>query len=242
MCWTNTLSPNWWSGSIGRRSSRPGSWRAITPRSWTIRPWDPPRGVCSTTPVRFWTASSASGCSRLAACSASSPRRRWATISRSSAALTGGSRIAVIHTLRQQMAKPPGRPNLALADYVAPRESGVPDHVGAFAVTTGHGLEALVAEFESRTRRLRGHPRQGARRSAGGGLRRAAARAGASRVLGLCPGRGARTTPIWSGRPTRASGRHPAIPPVPITPRSARSSICSRWSGAPVSRSPRASR
>ena len=57
--------------------------------------------------------------------------------------------ISVIHTLRQQMAKPPGRPNLALADYVAPRESGVPDHVGAFAVTTGHGLDALVAEFES---------------------------------------------------------------------------------------------
>jgi 5-methyltetrahydrofolate--homocysteine methyltransferase len=58
-------------------------------------------------------------------------------------------RIAVIHTLRQQMAKPPGRPNLALADYVAPRESGVPDHVGAFAVTAGHGLDALVTEFES---------------------------------------------------------------------------------------------
>jgi 5-methyltetrahydrofolate--homocysteine methyltransferase len=59
-------------------------------------------------------------------------------------------RIAVIHTLRQQMAKPPGRANLALADYVAPRERGVPDHVGAFAVTTGHGLDVLVAEFESR--------------------------------------------------------------------------------------------
>jgi 5-methyltetrahydrofolate--homocysteine methyltransferase len=59
-------------------------------------------------------------------------------------------RIAVIHTLRQQMAKPPGRPNLALADYVAPAERGVPDHVGAFAVTAGHGLEALVQEFESR--------------------------------------------------------------------------------------------
>jgi 5-methyltetrahydrofolate--homocysteine methyltransferase len=56
----------------------------------------------------------------------------------------------VIHTLRQQMAKPPGRPNLALADYVAPAERGVPDHVGAFAVTAGHGLEALVQEFESR--------------------------------------------------------------------------------------------
>ncbi|HEX6669340.1 MAG TPA: methionine synthase, partial [Gemmatimonadales bacterium] len=61
-----------------------------------------------------------------------------------------GERIATIHTLRQQMVKPPGRPNLALADYVATRESEVPDHVGAFAVTTGHGLDALVAEFGSR--------------------------------------------------------------------------------------------
>jgi 5-methyltetrahydrofolate--homocysteine methyltransferase len=57
--------------------------------------------------------------------------------------------IATIHTLRQQMAKPPGRPNLALADYVAPRESGVPDHMGAFAVTAGVGLDALVAEFQA---------------------------------------------------------------------------------------------
>jgi 5-methyltetrahydrofolate--homocysteine methyltransferase len=57
--------------------------------------------------------------------------------------------IATIHTLRQQMAKPPGRPNLALADYVAPRESGVLDHVGAFAVTAGIGVDDLVAEFEA---------------------------------------------------------------------------------------------
>jgi 5-methyltetrahydrofolate--homocysteine methyltransferase len=55
---------------------------------------------------------------------------------------------AVIHTLRQQMAKTGDRPNLALADFVAPRESGIPDYVGCFAVTAGHGLEALVAEFE----------------------------------------------------------------------------------------------
>jgi 5-methyltetrahydrofolate--homocysteine methyltransferase len=57
--------------------------------------------------------------------------------------------LAVIHTLRQQMIKPPGRPNLALADFVAPRESGVADYVGAFAVTAGVGLDALVAEFEA---------------------------------------------------------------------------------------------
>jgi 5-methyltetrahydrofolate--homocysteine methyltransferase len=55
---------------------------------------------------------------------------------------------AVIHSIRQQMVKPPGRPNLALADFVAPRESGVPDYVGAFAVTAGIGTDALVAQFE----------------------------------------------------------------------------------------------
>jgi len=58
-------------------------------------------------------------------------------------------RVAVIHTLRQQMPKPPGRPNLALADYVAPRESGVPDWIGVFAVTAGVGLDQLVAGFQA---------------------------------------------------------------------------------------------
>ncbi|MEA2653248.1 MAG: 5-methyltetrahydrofolate--homocysteine methyltransferase, partial [Chloroflexota bacterium] len=52
-------------------------------------------------------------------------------------------------TLRQQMAKPDGRPNLALADFVAPTETGLADFIGAFAVTTGHGLEEIVAEFEA---------------------------------------------------------------------------------------------
>jgi len=53
----------------------------------------------------------------------------------------------VLHTLRQQQEKPPGVPNLALADFVAPR--GTPDHVGAFVVTTGHGLDRLVAAFQA---------------------------------------------------------------------------------------------
>jgi 5-methyltetrahydrofolate--homocysteine methyltransferase len=47
------------------------------------------------------------------------------------------------------MIKPPGRPNLALADFVAPKESGVLDYVGAFAVTAGHGVAELVAGFEA---------------------------------------------------------------------------------------------
>ncbi|MBA2557764.1 MAG: methionine synthase [Chloroflexi bacterium] len=55
--------------------------------------------------------------------------------------------LARIHTLRQQMAKPQGRPNIALSDYTAGRDSGVEDYVGAFAVTAGVGLEEARAEF-----------------------------------------------------------------------------------------------
>jgi 5-methyltetrahydrofolate--homocysteine methyltransferase len=56
---------------------------------------------------------------------------------------------AVLYTLRQQLSKGAGRPNLALADFVAQRESGVTDYVGAFAVTAGHGIDALVARYEA---------------------------------------------------------------------------------------------
>ncbi|HJR15512.1 MAG TPA: methionine synthase [Gemmatimonadales bacterium] len=58
-------------------------------------------------------------------------------------------RKAVIHTLRQQMVKPPGRANLALADFVAPRTSGLADYVGMFAVTAGAGIDAVVDRFEA---------------------------------------------------------------------------------------------
>jgi 5-methyltetrahydrofolate--homocysteine methyltransferase len=60
--------------------------------------------------------------------------------------------LARFRTLRQQIAKPDGRPNVALADFVAPVDSGLADHVGAFAVTAGHGVDGedgLVAEFEA---------------------------------------------------------------------------------------------
>ncbi len=51
--------------------------------------------------------------------------------------------------LRQQAQKPDGTPNRALADYIAPRESGRIDYLGAFAVTTGLGGEARLAQFEA---------------------------------------------------------------------------------------------
>ncbi len=60
-----------------------------------------------------------------------------------------GQPIATLHTLRQQTAKTPGKPNRALADFVAPKDSGRADWLGAFVVTAGHGLHALVAEFEA---------------------------------------------------------------------------------------------
>ncbi len=53
------------------------------------------------------------------------------------------------HNLRQQNHKPTGRPNLCLADFVAPAASGVPDWIGAFAVTAGGGIDARVAQFEA---------------------------------------------------------------------------------------------
>ncbi|MBI2797588.1 MAG: methionine synthase [Gemmatimonadetes bacterium] len=56
---------------------------------------------------------------------------------------------ATVHTIRQQMVKNDGRPNYALADFVAPRETGVADWLGAFAVTTGIGLDEKVAQFEA---------------------------------------------------------------------------------------------
>ncbi len=56
--------------------------------------------------------------------------------------------VTVLHGLRQQMEKPKGRPNLCLSDFVAPKEGGRLDYVGAFVVTTGIGLEELCAGFE----------------------------------------------------------------------------------------------
>jgi 5-methyltetrahydrofolate--homocysteine methyltransferase len=63
-----------------------------------------------------------------------------------------GSRrdIALVwHGLRQQNARPPGKPNYALADFVAP-QNGPHDYVGAFAVTAGVGIERKLAKFEAK--------------------------------------------------------------------------------------------
>ncbi len=58
-------------------------------------------------------------------------------------------RLAVFPCLRQQFRKPGGRPNLSLADFVAPACSGIRDYVGAFVVTAGEGVAELCARFEA---------------------------------------------------------------------------------------------
>ena len=70
-----------------------------------------------------------------------------------------------LHFLRQQIAKKTGEPNQSLADFIAPKAHGnllsetsveslppayaLPDHIGAFAVTTGHGLREVVERFKA---------------------------------------------------------------------------------------------
>jgi 5-methyltetrahydrofolate--homocysteine methyltransferase len=51
-------------------------------------------------------------------------------------------------TLRQQLQKRDGVPNIALADFIAPKTSGIQDYMGAFCVTTGFGTQELADEFE----------------------------------------------------------------------------------------------
>ena len=60
------------------------------------------------------------------------------------------SPLVVFHGVRQQMRKPSGQPNFSLADFVAPRDCGRIDYVGAFAVTTGQEVHEVAADFERR--------------------------------------------------------------------------------------------
>jgi 5-methyltetrahydrofolate--homocysteine methyltransferase len=52
------------------------------------------------------------------------------------------------HQLRQQQVKADGKPNRCLSDFIAPKDSGVADYLGLFAVTTGLGVDEKVAPFE----------------------------------------------------------------------------------------------
>ena len=57
--------------------------------------------------------------------------------------------LTTLHHLRQQDEKPPGRPNQCLSDFIAPKDSGLKDYIGAFAVTAGLGIDEHVQRFEA---------------------------------------------------------------------------------------------
>ncbi len=59
-----------------------------------------------------------------------------------------GTAVATLHALRQQLSKREGRNNIALSDFVAPRDSGVKDYIGAFAVTAGIGEDVIAERFK----------------------------------------------------------------------------------------------
>jgi 5-methyltetrahydrofolate--homocysteine methyltransferase len=59
------------------------------------------------------------------------------------------TKLATFHTLRQQLEKREGRFNAALADFIAPVASGVPDYIGAFVVTAGIGEDVVADRFKN---------------------------------------------------------------------------------------------
>jgi 5-methyltetrahydrofolate--homocysteine methyltransferase len=62
---------------------------------------------------------------------------------------TRNASIATLHTLRQQVTHSDDRPNWALADFIAPDDSGLKDYIGGFVVTTGTKVEDLASAFEA---------------------------------------------------------------------------------------------
>ncbi|MCW8896852.1 MAG: methionine synthase [Flavobacteriales bacterium] len=61
----------------------------------------------------------------------------------------GNNPIGQLYQLRQQSKKAAGVPNISLADFIAPKESGLKDYIGGFAVTTGIGIEKHITRFEA---------------------------------------------------------------------------------------------
>jgi len=59
------------------------------------------------------------------------------------------STLAKLHFLRQQSIRASSLPNLCLSDFIAPKDSGIADYIGAFVVTAGIGCESLCKEYEA---------------------------------------------------------------------------------------------
>src|SRR5690606_10530535 len=63
--------------------------------------------------------------------------------------MTGDGKTRRLHFLRQQADKPADRPDFCLADFIAPKDSGREDWIGAFAVTAGIGIDEHIARFQA---------------------------------------------------------------------------------------------
>ncbi|MBF0597367.1 methionine synthase [Faecalibacter rhinopitheci] len=59
-----------------------------------------------------------------------------------------GNKIDAFHTLRQQSKKSKGSPNLSIADFIAPKDTGIEDYIGAFAVTAGTEIEDFAKSYQ----------------------------------------------------------------------------------------------
>ena len=101
---------------------------------------------------------------------------------------TRTSQLTMLHTLRQQIARDPSRnrAHTALADFIAPKETGLADYIGGFAVTSGIGEEAGDRAAHQENGRLQSHHDKGSVRSLRGSLRRSHASEGAQGAVGLC--------------------------------------------------------
>ena len=97
--------------------------------------------------------------------------------------------LTTFHFLRQQMNKREGRFNFCLADFIAPKETGVADYIGGFAVTAGIGIEKHLSAFQRNHDDYSDILLKAIADRFRRGLCRAHARAGAQGVLGLCVGR-----------------------------------------------------
>ncbi len=154
---------------------------------------------------------------------------------------TRRKRLATLHTLRQQMARDGKRANLALADFVAPKDTGIADYVGGFAVTAGIGEEDVARRFE----RANDDYSKIMVKALADRLAEAFAEALHEKVR----------KELWAYAPQEklsneqliaktmpGSGRRPAIRPSPTTPRRARCSVCSMPRRRRGSSSPRVTR
>ena len=204
--------------STGRRSSRPGNWRASIRRSST----DAVVGDAGQRVVRDARAmleadrrgemADGEGGVRLVAGEQRRRRRR--------ASMTGDRRrpAHALHFLRQQVDKPVERPDFCLADFIAPkaqRQAGLDRRLRRHR---RHRHRDARRALRSRPRRLQRDPAQGAGRPSGRSARRTPAPARAQGVLGLRAGRSARQR----SADRREVPRHPPRPGLSGLPRAQR--------------------